>query len=288
LTFANRMGVPFDYAAIANEPDNSRNLLTLTSAQAAEVYSELARIIHARGLRTKLVLGDDTGWPSTLSYAKAELGAPGVHASTAVVASHSYYGTSNDRAALARFAHQAGLGVWQTEWTSNCSTCNGRGPAATEQMLDWSKQITAALVEADARAWFTFEAVADGGTGALITRQQQSQVPFAPTKRFYLLEQYTHAAPPGSQRLAVKQRGRQDAISAVAFRSDSGESVVLTNYAATDETISLDLGKSSGRITARRTAQSDNFRPLPPATYRGRPLRVTLPKQSITTLFLTT
>jgi O-glycosyl hydrolase len=287
LAFAQKKnGVPFDYVAIANEPDNKNALLTLTPQQAAETYGELARLIRTEHLRAKLVLGEDTVWASTARYAQAELAGAGVKQETAVIASHSYGGNGTDRRALAALARKNGLRVWQTEWTNGCTGCSDAPEAVMTRALAWSEQIQEALDEADASAWFTLlaAAVKHGARGALIVRRlHDASSPFFLTKRFYVLRQYSSAGPAGSRLLAVHVSPQSPNVFAVAFRKGHDVSVVVTNGFSTTQHVLLDLGAGRARLDVRRTSVDENFRSLQPLRYGGAPLAVTLAKESVTT-----
>ena len=287
LVFAkDRIGRQFDYAAVANEPDNHAALLTMTPQQAAAAYAELARIIRSEHLRTRLVIGDDTTWRATIRYARAELAAPGVRQEAAVIGSHAYGGSRADRLALAALADKNHLSVWETEWTNGCRGCSRTAEAVMARALGWSEQIEEAIDDAAARAWFTLlpAAVKHGASGTLVVRRLRDPLkPFFLTKRFYLLRQYTYAGPAGSRRLAVTVDPPSPSVYAVAFKNGDRVSVVVTNANPTQQRVLLDLGSARSSLERYRTSAEENFRSLPSLSYGGRPLLVTLPKESVTT-----
>jgi O-glycosyl hydrolase len=286
LGVAKHNGTPFSYAAVANEPDNPGNPVEMAPEQAARVYAKLARRVKDQRLGTRLVLGDNTGWPQTLAYAPVELAAPGVRRASAAVASHSYSGDEADMSSLAAFARRSRLPVWQTEWTTGCATC--RDEDSMGLALRWALQINVGLTVAEAAAWFSFRAVADASHGAqgglLVRRRDDPQRPFYATKRFEVFRHYTSAGQPGSRRLAVDVR--EHGVAAVAFRRRGTVAVVLTNPGPRRVEIGLDLGKRSGRLTGRRTSARQNFAALAPLDYAGRAVRVRLPAESVTSFAL--
>ena len=280
-------GVSFDYAAVANEPDNRASRLTMSPAQASEVAGALALRLHLEAQPTRLVAGDTTGWGTTCPYIRAQLSLPPVRAATAAVASHAYYGSARQAASVAALARSAGKPVWQTEWGTGCATCRERNEMHTA--INWSRRIATDLVSAQASAWFTFRAVADSTHGpedALIVRRRGDRAaPWLLTKRFYVFRQYSSAAPRGARRLEVRTSAR--GVPAVAFRSGAGTTVVLTNRSASSvHRVRLDLGRATGTLSVRRTSRVESFTRLRPARYRGRPLTVTLPPESVTTYTL--
>ncbi|MGA9633681.1 MAG: glycosyl hydrolase [Solirubrobacterales bacterium] len=280
-----RAGVPFDYAAIGNEPDNGRSLLTLHARQAAQVYQLLAERLQSAGSPTRLVIGDNTTWGATLGYATEALAQPAVSASAAAIASHSYGGSSEEMRAVAKLARSHGLPVWQTEWGTGCIGCPDDDSMDTA--LRWSTEIAAALVQGQASAWFAFKGVAlssHGPADGLIVRTEGGPEPFHTTKRFDVFRQYSSVAPPGSHRLDTQVSS--DRVLAVAFQSGKGMAVVLSNLAPQTTILSLDLGSRSGPLSGRRTDSHARFQPIQVMTYAGGPLNLTLPAKSVTTLTL--
>jgi O-glycosyl hydrolase len=281
---AERLGVPFSWVAAANEPDHPASLLTLSSAQAAGVYANLAKLLPARGLGARLALGDDIGWPQTVSYARAQLQSQPVRRRAAVLASHAYRGNDGNRAEVARLAGQEGLAFWQTEWTTGCSTCPD--DRTMKIGLTYAQHIAADLA-AGARAWFAFRAVSDtshGPIAGLVVRTRGGARPFRLTKRFQVFRQYSSAAPGGSRRLAVT--GSIDSVPVLAFRKRRRLAVVLTNAGTGSVSVRLDLGRRRGLVSTRRTSENEDFRRLGPRSYQGSPLALALPGRSVTTVFL--
>jgi O-glycosyl hydrolase len=276
---------PFDYVAIGNEPDNSNSLITVQPGQAAEVYRLLAERLRSVGSPTRLVVGDDTTWSRTLTYARAALDEPGVATQAAAIGSHSYVGSSEEMRAVASLARAHGLHVWQTEWGTGCIGCPDED--TMETALRWSSQIAAALVDGQASAWFAFKGVSHASHGpadGLIVRDAGKPKPFHTTKRFDVFRQYSSVAPPGSHRLAT--RVSSDRLLAVAFRSGQATAVVLTNLAPETTKLSLGLGSRSGVLSGRRTDSRAGFQPIQGITYAGKPLNLALPAQSVTTFTL--
>jgi O-glycosyl hydrolase len=287
LRFAKeRLRAPFTYSAIGNEPSWRKALLQMTPEQAALVYAKLARKIRRQRLGVKLVVGDDVGWNYTLIQARAVLDAPGVRRAAVAIASHAYAGTASDRRELAALARRSRLAVWQTEFGTGCPTCPD--DRTMSSALVWGGNIVESLTEARASAWFAFRPVANATHGpedALIVRQyDRPDEPFYTTKRFEVFRQYSSAGRPGSRRLLVQASG--EATRAVAFRKGRRIAVVLTNAGDQAIEVELDLGPRQGRLAARRTGSHEDFRALPSTAYPGRPVRVSLPAQSVTTFTL--
>jgi len=289
LRFArDAMGVPFDYAAVANEPDNTKSLLVLSPPQTNVVYGALAAQLRRQGLATKLVLGDTTGWGTACPYANWQLRRPDLVRAAAAFATHPYRGTAGQSRAVAELAGEAGVPVWQTEFGTGCAEC-GDDPSM-HGAIKWARKIAGALTKAQASAWFAFRPVADithGPGDALIVRDRSNkQRPYYTTKRFDVFRQYSTAAPTGSQRIVVRN-GVKGTLT-VAFRKGGRLSIVLTNPSTAPKRAAFDLGDRSGVLAGRRTDARQGFAPIPPVNYSGKPVPLVLPPESVTTYELET
>ena len=280
------VGVPFAFAAIGNEPDNNRSRLTITPDQAAKVYTALAGEIRRQGLPTKLVLGDTTGWGSACPYADALLADATAREAAVAFATHPYSGTVGQARGLAAKATLAGLPTWQTEWGTGCATC--REDDSVERALRWSRKIAEDLSGPEVTVWFAFRAVADAAHGpgdALIVRiRRGGRSRLYLTKRYFVMRQWTGAAPPGAVRVAV--RSAVPGLWALAFRRPRRTALVLTNSAGVSRRLRLDLGSRRGRVSVRRTSSTERFAPLASLRYSGRPAPVVVAPRSVTTYVL--
>jgi O-glycosyl hydrolase len=288
LRVAKFSGAPFAFAAAANEPENRASRLQMTPAQSALVYQALAGQLGTAGPGdVKLVLGDTTGWGSACRFAVALTGAVGLPAASAAVATHPYFGTLGQARGLAARAQGAGLDTWQTEFGTGCATCPDRG--GIHEALNWSAEIAGGLDAGRTSAWFAFRGIADSTHGpgdALLVRERRNRKrPFYASKRFHVFRQYSSAGTPGSRVLQVGET--IGGVTATAFRDGDRTSVVVTNAARAPHPVQLDLGASPGTLTARRTSFREDFRALPRLRYAGRPLKVELLGESVTTFTLT-
>jgi O-glycosyl hydrolase len=280
------IGVPFAFTAIANEPDNNRSPLTITPDQAAKVYGALAREIDRQGLPTKLVLGDTTGWGSACPYADALLADATARDAAVAFATHPYSGTFDQARGLAAKATLAGVPTWQTEWGTGCATC--RENDSVERALRWSRKIAEDLSGPEVTVWFAFRAVADAahgpGDAVMVRIRRGGRSRLYLTKRYFVMRQWTSAAPPGAVRLAV--RSAVPGLWAVAFRRPRRTALVLTNSAPVERRLRLDLGRPRGRVSVRRTSASERFARLDSLRYSGRPVPVVVAPRSVTTYVL--
>jgi O-glycosyl hydrolase len=282
LSAADRAGVPFSYVAVTNEPDNGRALVQLTGEQTASTYRELLRILRARGLGARIVLGDNTGWAVTARYVDVALQQPDLREAAVAIASHGYRNNAAGRRLVADISRRDALPVWQTEWGAGCPTCGDED--TIENALPWSSQISNALTEARTSAWFTFRAIADSGHGpgdALLVRTRNSTKPFYASKRYHVFRQYSSAAPRGARRLITRAPAN---LEAVAFRFRRSIRLVLTNTGAAPVRLRVSLGRRAGALRARRTSETESFARLPGRRYSGAPVAVELPPHSVTTL----
>jgi O-glycosyl hydrolase len=290
LAVAQRAGARFAWAAAANEPDiYGASWVAMTPDQAALVYAELARLIHSRGLRTQIALGDNQGWTRTEQYVRQQWEDPGVRRRAAVVSTHDYSGRDPGvMQRVASFARQRDLSLWMTEWTGGCP---GGGCPDTPDIsfaLRWAQQISYDLSVGDVQAWFLLQAVAPSTHGAdsgiAVRRYGSRQRPYYLTKRYWVLRQFTSVAPPGSHSFDVQTDSAE--LGAVAFRRRGRTGLVVTNPTSGRREARVDLGSSSGVLRVHRTSQDENFRNVDRLRYRGQDFSYEFPPQCVTTFQL--
>lgn len=288
LEMAAGAGAPIPYVAAGNELDNSRMPLTMTATQATTVYAELARLLPQRSPATKVVLGDNTGWDTALTYVNAEKGATGI-GRPAAIASHAYTGTDDQRRQFAALGAQLAAPVWMTEWTYACP----RGDCAADLGIGFGIRralgIVRDLTVARASAWFLFRPVTDVSHSAddgLATRDaRRPGAPLQRGKRLPVFRQFSWAGRPGSRVHALT--GLPHSLQGVAFSSGDRLAVVLVNAGSQTASVSLDLGRATGRLSGRRTDAQRDFAPRRPRRYTGTPVALTLGPASVTSLALT-
>ena len=154
--------------------------------------------------------------------------------------------------------------------------------------LRWARRITVDL-RAGVGAWFVFRLADDSTHGAdegLIVRQRGNRRrPFFLTKRYFVLRQYTFAAPGGSRRL---RNSSVAGLPSLGFRRPDGKlSVVVANTGSRSRLIRINFGTTgNGRLLIRQTSRSKSFAELPARRYPGRAVLMRLPAKSATTVVL--
>jgi hypothetical protein len=299
------VGAPGDFLAVGNEVSNE-DYFNMSEAQAAAVYEQMAQRIRADGLGIRLVTGDNENFADARQYSERQLKSSLVADYAVAVASHAYssWGSSDQESqrATAELARGRGLRVWMTEHLPPAPTpgrCGDPGRVADTigSALALADDIATLMSgPAEPNSYLTLRAVArDHGPGIAAialrptTRDCSAPVPATRlelTKRFYAEKQFTRAAPRGSFRLTLRRVPR--GLHAIAFEDgDRRIRVVVVNRSPRDRLVTLDLGRPSGRLTARRTSASERYRPLSLGRYRGKPKRIRVRAASITTYALT-
>jgi O-glycosyl hydrolase len=291
LEVAERAGAHFEWAAIGNEPDILRAFwVGIAPDQAAAVYRELARQIRSRGLRTRLVLGDNQGWGRTYEYARREWEHAGVRSLASVVASHDYSGVEPPTVQRVRdFARQRDLSPWMTEWGGGaCPTGDCPDDPSIGYAIRFASQISYDLSVGWVQAWFPLQAAAPtthGATAALVVRDyENSSQPYYLSKRYWILRQFTSVARPGAYRYDVQ--GTPEGIQAVAFRRRGTTGLVVTNPLDAEQQVTIGLGDREGDVAVHRTSATEDFTRLPRRRYGGERLQEVLPAESVTTFRL--
>lgn len=287
LALARRVGASFRYVAVGNEVDNRASALTMSPSQAARVLRELARLIRARHLPTRLVLGDNTGWAQTLVYARAELAAV-PRRSVGLIAAHAYSGSDADRRALRAFAARARLPVWMTEWTIGCPHGDCPDNPSVSFALARAREALRDVDVAGAQAWFLLRAVSDTTHGAdegLALRDLDSAAqPVRFGKRLAVFRQLAWAARPGSRVRIARVAGAR--LPALAFSEPGRIALVVVNPTAAPVRVGVDLGPRAGSLASRVTSADESFRSAPALNYRGRSVS-TVPATSVVSYVLT-
>jgi hypothetical protein len=291
LEVAERAGAQFKWAAIGNEPDIFGAFwVGMAPDQAAAVYRELARQIRSRGLRTRLVLGDNEGWARTYEYARPEWEQAGVRSLASVVASHDYSGLEPPTVQrVSDFARQRDLSTWMTEWAGGaCPTGSCPDDPSIGSAIQFASQISYDLNVGWVQAWFPLQGAAPtthGAAAALVIRDyENSSQPYYLSKRYWILRQFTSVARPGAYRYDVE--GAPEELQAVAFRQGATTGLVVTNPLDAEQQVTIALGGREGAITVHRTSATEDFRRLPRRRYGGEPLHEVLPAESVTTFRL--
>jgi O-glycosyl hydrolase len=289
LEVAQRAGAPFTWAAIGNEVDNQGNYwVAMQPEQAARVYRDLAREIRSRGLRTRLVLGDNESWAGTNEYSNLEWQQPAVRSLASVVASHGYgtVGPSVVRPVTV-FARRRGLAPWMTEWVTGCTADPSDAAAQLTIAIQWANRITSDLTIGDVQAWFMLQAVPPASHGAscgiAVRKFGDPRHPYVVNKRYWMLRQFTSVAQPGAHRYDVATDAGD--LGAVAFRRGRATGLVVTNPGSVARAVRVVLGHR-GALSVRTTSATDNFRLVRESSYDGGELEQVLPPESVTTFRL--
>jgi O-glycosyl hydrolase len=290
LAVAQRSGAPFKWTAIGNEVDNpGYHWVSMQPAQAALVYQDLARDIRARGLATRLVLGDTETWGGTNRYSNAAWSSRAVRRLASVVASHGY-GVVEPAVVqpVKEFAKRRRLSLWMTEWVSGCTADPYNKATQLALALQWATRITSDLTLGDVQAWFMLQAVPPAVHGAscgiAVSRFGNRRHPYVLNKRYWMLRQFTSVARPGAHRYETASDA--GGLPAIAFRRAGTTGLVVTNPRPVAARVRILLGHR-GVLSARRTSATENFaRVLRRRRYGGGQLSQVLPARSITTFKL--
>lgn len=158
--------------------------MSMTPPQSAVVLGVLQSDLRRKNLKTPVVLGDNTSWATTLTYATAQAAAlprpPGL------VASHAY-GGDGGRDQVASLAQRLRVPLWMTEWIDACPRGNRPDDPSIEKALVLAEKISLDLTVGRAGAWF------------LVRDRANAARPLSTTKRYPVMRQFAVAAPRGSR-----------------------------------------------------------------------------------------
>lgn len=309
-------GVTISQVSPMNEPDDSfsscgQEGMAVPAANRAGVIDAVGSALGSAGLSTKVIADESSQTTQLLSEAPtwlADSNAPGY---TAAIAHHTYNYPSNS--ALEQVGALGDVNnkpVWASEI---CCQVTGGGYGA-----QYDPTITGGLTLANyiytdfsyaddsAFQWWTALSSAMGcnpsASSSCATSINSSgwndglvyydpnyasdgNQTLYPTKRFYVLGQYSRYVRPGAVRYGVS--GSPSGVQTMAFWANNQWTVVATNTNTSATTLALNLG--SGTVTsagAYQTSASENLASVSAPSISGGTISASLPAQSVTTYVL--
>ena len=234
-------GVPLYAISLQNEPDEdvSYNSCLWTEQQFAAFLPYVGQTFAARGITTKVVLPEESGWDFTL--ANSVMADPALSQYVGILAAHNYnsllpYATVNDA---------MGKPVWMTEWYSGAT-----GVGITDAVT-LAVDIHNAFVKGGVQA-YNYWWINSSSSVQLMQN-------WVPTARLWAMGQYSRFVRPGWVLVGETDDG---GLVITAFKDPaSGKFAVIavnSGSAAVTETFTLN-GVSAGSVTPYITSASDDL-----------------------------
>jgi O-glycosyl hydrolase len=309
-------GVTLDQISPMNEPDNSfsscgQEGMSVPASERAGVIDALGSALKNAGLSTTVIADESSQTTQLTSEAPTWLADSSAPSYVSAIAHHTYNfpsGSALEQVGALGAVH--GKPVWATE-----ICCQVTGGGYGQQ---YDPTITGALTLANsvyndlaygndsAFQWWTALSSAMGcnpSTSSSCATSVNSSgwndgliyydpnyatdgnQALYPSKRFYVLGQYSKYVRPGAVRYAVA--GSPSGVQTLAFWQNNAWTVVATNTNTSATTLSLDLGSGSLTSTGSyRTSASESLASIAAPGISGSVVSASLPAQSVTTYVL--
>ena len=282
------LGLDIAYLSIMNEPNNKGRL---SATAHATLLNRVAAMLDGKGLSTKLVAPEAVSINGAVAYTQRFLGDATTLARLGAISTHPYGGdTPENWSSLFTLADGAGLGVWQTEFSTAPSGTGGTS-YTIEDALRLAQDIRRHLVQGNVSAWFNFLGVGcdcgtDGGAGgALIVFRPSggSSFEYLLPPRYYAFGQFSRYVRPGARRIGVTPD--EEAVQPVAFRTTSGNIVlILINPRSEGAEVSVAGWGGASEVSVTRTSATEQGADLGSFAVEGGSVMLSVPPKSVTTV----
>jgi O-glycosyl hydrolase len=268
-------GVDLSHISIQNEPffPQSFESGVYTDVQMREMIRTVARRFANEGISTQLAIpeemakGDRYPW-----YANAILNDPETKNFPGVFATHS--GTNPNWPGVASALAGSGHNLWSTESHGHEQTITGA--------LAMAQDIWNTMTQGNASAylyWQWSENASDGQHSLMIDGQ--------PGIKYYVAKHFYRYVRPGAVRIGATSS--DDRLRSISFRQPDNGAVthVLFNANSSEANVTLNLSGNGLPTTYKvyRTSGTENHVQLSNITVSGNQVKITLPANSIVTLY---
>ncbi|MGA2620426.1 MAG: glycoside hydrolase [Thermoguttaceae bacterium] len=283
------LGVEVDVLSLQNEPGIAApwDSCIWTGAELRDFLKIIAPLVHAHGLKTRLMLSEGTAWTGAWDHLLPTLQDAAARGLLDIMASHSY-GAADDKARRLFAAASARNG--KPVWMSEISLMFPPAPdnPSMGAAIQVARYIHRDLVEARASAWIycfaVFTSKFPGSMGVLSPADCQGPLhgELVVPKRFWAMANYSRFVRPGWKLIEIDGIGYAN----TGFVDPKGDGFVIValNPSATPQPTVYDFGqKTIGNVEAfATTADLDLARTPAPETSPHR-FSVTLLPRSVTT-----
>jgi O-glycosyl hydrolase len=309
-------GVTLNQISPMNEPDNSfsscgQEGMSVGASERAGVIDAVGSALSGAGLSTKVIADESSQTTQLLSEAPTWLADSSAPSYVSAIAHHTYNfpsGSALEQVGALGAVH--GKPVWATEI---CCQVTGGGygqqydPTITgalsmansvyndlaygnDSAFQWWTALSSAMgCDPTASPSCATSVNSSGWNDGLIYYDpfyaSNGDQTLYPTKRFYVLGQYSKYVRPGAVRYAVA--GSPSGVQTLAFWHNNAWTVVATNTNTSATTLSLNLGSGSLTSTGSyRTSASENLASVSAPGISGSVISDSLPAQSVSTFVL--
>lgn len=272
----NAFGVNLYAISIQNEPEVAAGYESClwTAQQFHDFATNLYSALVADGVAsTKIILAEDESWQTNYYY--PAMNDPAVGTNVGIIAGHNYDGSppGGIPAALARFAN-TNAALWETE----VSTFDSFDGSITNAMY-WANRIHLYMTVAQVNAWHYWWLVPANPDNEGLTDTAGN-----PTKRMYVLGNYSRFVRPGYYRIGVSNNAFTS-VSAYKDTNSSSFAIVAINSGFTTVTQIFNLTSfpAVGSVTPWITSGNLSLASQPAVNVSGSAFTYVLPALSVVT-----
>ena len=249
-----RQGVPLYALSIQNEPNWTATYESArwTDAQFAAFLPYLGQTFAARGITTKIMLPEATGWNGgNFNLVATIMANPTLSQYVGILAAHNYGENANSWGPV---NNAGGRPVWETEISTFA------GGTEANRAVDVANDIHQALTDGNANAYHYWWLNAGGDDGLMNG--------WNPSKRLWAMGQYSRFVRPGWVRIGHTDDGGVDITTFKDPASGKFAIVVVNTSSVNSVTESFTInGATASTVTPYITSASDNL-----AAYAAVPL----------------
>ncbi len=309
------LGVNLTHLSPMNEPDNSFSAcgqegMAVPVGQRAAVVNTLASTLAARGLPVGVTADESSKSDQVLSQWPTWMGVAGTPANVATLAHHTYdYPGDSTATDIQSLARRWGKPTWASEICCFTGVNGGYGqqydPTITgalplsrlvyrdlavtsDEQFHWWTALSGELGCSPTTSGTCATSVNGNGWNdgllyydpAFATNGNQA---IYPTKRFYVLGQYSKFVRPGAVRFPVT--GAPSGVQVLASSANGTWTLVVTNSSTTAQNFDVHFNARNAisPTAAYRTSATENLASVAPATVSGATASLATPAQSVTT-----
>ena len=251
-----------------------------TPQEAAAVIRAVVEESQRRKTGLRIEAPESGAWGGTQEYAEAMFANPAVDRQIDEIAFHSYWTNREAKLKVARELRER-FPKKKLVMSEYCEMAHGHG-VGIDPALHVAEVIHDDLTIGDVVSWQWWLGIGPGGYNDALIYANPKTEKIEPTKRLWVLGQYSRFVRPGFVRVAVKT---DDKVRAAGFLSKDGRRVVCVMPNLTEQPVKLDLGipnfvakNASFHVTDETRDLAEVERPNLPA--------ITLPPRSVSTLVL--
>ena len=280
VTMKNVYGVNIYAVSIQNEPDANVGYISChwSSQQFHDFVTNLYNAFQASNVTAKIMMPESENWADPSGLATVTMADPNAAADVSIFANHNYVANNmvGDQTPPSPVPNY-GKTLWETEVATIGDAPNG----SIANGMYWAGRIHAFLTGANVNAWHYWWLITGNGDNEGLMLQGD-----IPTKRMYVLGQYSRFIRPGYNRIDATAGGSSLLVSAYKDPGSQNFVIVAVNTNASvdvSQTISLNNLAGVTSVTPWITSASSSLAVQSDVPVSGSSFTYTIPAQSVVT-----